>query len=102
MTGIGTHPTILDHLDGRRVEIEPTAAAVLLTDHEARLLKHGQMVHHRNAADIEMLCQFSHRTAGIGFQYVEDLPPALMGECVENSRHVLISNHVITKLHIKV
>ena len=97
---IGVQPPVLDHPDGDGIEIEMTRSALLLAGDEPGLLQHGEVVHHRDAADIEFLRQRADRAAGLGLQDIQHLPPALMRERLEDRRHVIICKHVITYLHI--
>ncbi len=90
----------MDELDRHRIEVKPAAAAVLLAEDEPCPFQHVEMVHHGDAADVEVLSQLTDRDARPGIDQVEHAPPVHVGQGVKDRIHVVICKHVITLLHI--
>ncbi len=54
------------------------------------------MVHHRDAGDVEFEREFADADAGAKFEDVHDPAARLVGQRVEDRRHVVFGSHVIT------
>lgn len=93
-------PALMNGLDRHRIEIEPPCAAILLADEQARFFQHFEMVHNRDPADIERSGQLADGLTRLIADKIKNAPPRLMRKGMEDQIHIVISNHVITYLHV--
>ncbi len=84
----------MDHLYRDRVEIESPRAPVFFGDEQAGLLECAQMLHHRNAADIELAGKCADTNAGALLDDIEHAPAAFVGQRLKNGIHIAVIKHV--------
>ena len=96
MSAIGVAPAFVNHLDWIDIQIEAARTSLLLADHQACTLQNGEVIHHRDPADIEIRREGADRLARLCAEQIKNGAACFMGERVEDLIHIFISDHVIT------
>jgi hypothetical protein len=85
--GVLADPSVVDQLDGDRVQEVELLATTSPGDHQVRLLEHAQVLHDAETGHRQALLELGERLAVLFEEPIEQLPSGGISECPEHLIH---------------